>query len=160
MKLNSGAQFFPYAAALCNEGSGDSTIIILEGFFMHYCSHGAAWVRITIKPRHCPPTKQCGGHWISAISEPRIEPGLAGFPWRFSCKPNLPLSARSSFLCACAILHNDPRPIVQAEAISGYQQLHMFAPAAVNLSQLVPMLCRSIFTTFYFFNGCSLWRLG
>lgn len=51
-------------------------------------------------------------------------------------------AARSSFLCACSILQNDPRPVVQAEAISGMQQIHMFAPTSVNLGELVPMLCR------------------
>ena len=27
----------------------------------------AGWVQMTINPRHCPPTKQCGGHLIAAI---------------------------------------------------------------------------------------------
>ena len=31
-----------------------------------------------IKPRHCPQSKQCGCHWISANSELRIEPGPLG----------------------------------------------------------------------------------
>eukprot|EP00095_Tigriopus_kingsejongensis_P009914 maker-scaffold1364_size45483-snap-gene-0.13 protein:Tk09914 transcript:maker-scaffold1364_size45483-snap-gene-0.13-mRNA-1 annotation:"heat repeat-containing protein 5b" len=59
--------------------------------------------------------------------------------------------ARSSFLCAVAILQNHPHPVVQAEAIQCLQQLHMFAqppgpsrrgPAPVDLAILVPTLCK------------------
>ncbi|TRY62849.1 hypothetical protein TCAL_08197 [Tigriopus californicus] len=59
--------------------------------------------------------------------------------------------ARSSFLCAVAMLQNHPHPVVQAEAIQCLQQLHMFAqppgpsrqgPAPVDLAVLVPVLVR------------------
>ncbi|XP_035216852.1 HEAT repeat-containing protein 5B-like isoform X2 [Stegodyphus dumicola] len=50
-------------------------------------------------------------------------------------------TTRSSFLVACAIMQDHGDPLVQAEAISCLQQLHMFAPRHVNLSNLVPTLC-------------------
>uniref|UniRef100_A0A1B6GMZ3 HEAT repeat-containing protein 5A n=1 Tax=Cuerna arida TaxID=1464854 RepID=A0A1B6GMZ3_9HEMI len=51
---------------------------------------------------------------------------------------------RSSFLCACAIMQDHQEPLVQAEATSCLQQLHLFAPRHVNLSSLVPTLCRTL----------------
>ncbi|XP_040574960.1 HEAT repeat-containing protein 5B [Lepeophtheirus salmonis] len=51
-------------------------------------------------------------------------------------------TARSSFLVACTILQNHGHSIVEAEAISSLQQLHMFAPSHVDLATLVPNLCR------------------
>ena len=48
---------------------------------------------------------------------------------------------RKSLLISCFIMkaHNDP--LVQSEAISCFQQLHLFAPSYVNLTYLVPSLC-------------------
>lgn len=51
--------------------------------------------------------------------------------------------ARSSFLCACAIMQDHQDSLVQAEATGCLQQLHLFAPRHVNLSSLVPTLCVS-----------------
>lgn len=51
---------------------------------------------------------------------------------------------RSSFLCACAIMQDHQDPLVQAEATGCLQQLHLFAPKHVNLSSLVPTLCRTL----------------
>ncbi|XP_054269957.1 HEAT repeat-containing protein 5B-like isoform X2 [Macrosteles quadrilineatus] len=51
---------------------------------------------------------------------------------------------RSSLLCACAIMQDHQEPLVQAEATSCLQQLHLFAPRHVNLSSLVPMLCKTL----------------
>lgn len=53
-------------------------------------------------------------------------------------------SARTSFLCACAIMQAHPDPLVQAEATGCLQQLHLFAPQSVNLSSLVPTLCKTL----------------
>ncbi|KAL3290046.1 hypothetical protein HHI36_023417 [Cryptolaemus montrouzieri] len=53
-------------------------------------------------------------------------------------------TARSSFLCACAIMQDHQDPLVQAEATGCLQQLHLFAPKHVNLSSLVPTLCRTL----------------
>lgn len=50
-------------------------------------------------------------------------------------------SARSSLLSAFALLQQHSSPVVQAEAITCLQQMHMFAPRHVNLSTLVPVLC-------------------
>ncbi|XP_075228223.1 HEAT repeat-containing protein 5B isoform X2 [Lycorma delicatula] len=52
--------------------------------------------------------------------------------------------ARSSFLCACAIMQDHLDPLVQAEATACLQQLHLFAPRHVNLSSLVPTLCKTL----------------
>jgi len=52
-------------------------------------------------------------------------------------------TARSSFLCACAVMQDHADPLVQAEAIGALQQLHLFAPRYANLSSLVPTLCVS-----------------
>ncbi|XP_014676647.1 PREDICTED: HEAT repeat-containing protein 5B-like [Priapulus caudatus] len=51
------------------------------------------------------------------------------------------ITARSSFLVACAVMQDHSDSLVQAEAIACLQQLHMFAPRHVNLSTLVPKLC-------------------
>ena len=54
---------------------------------------------------------------------------------------------RSSFLTACSILQSHPHPVIQAEAISCLQQMHMFSGrslqgSAIDLASLVPTLCR------------------
>ena len=56
---------FPLVAVLWNVLGSDS-IWVLKKFFCSTALTRAGWVRMTIKPRHCPPTKQCGCHWISA----------------------------------------------------------------------------------------------
>ncbi|XP_059505188.1 HEAT repeat-containing protein 5A isoform X2 [Stegostoma tigrinum] len=48
---------------------------------------------------------------------------------------------RTSCLVGCAVMQDSPDCLVQAQAISCLQQLHMFAPRHVNLSSLVPSLC-------------------
>ncbi|XP_021705387.1 HEAT repeat-containing protein 5B isoform X3 [Aedes aegypti] len=53
-------------------------------------------------------------------------------------------TARSSFLCAAAIMQAHSDPLVQAEATGCLQQLHLFAPRHVNLSTLVPNLCQNL----------------
>ena len=54
-------------------------------------------------------------------------------------------TARMSSLLCCAIMQAHSDSLVQAEAISCLQQLHMFAPRHVNLGTLVPHLCVSIY---------------
>ncbi|XP_066853344.1 HEAT repeat-containing protein 5A isoform X7 [Anser cygnoides] len=49
---------------------------------------------------------------------------------------------RTSCLLGCAVMQDNPDCLVQAQAISCLQQLHMFAPRHVNLSNLVN-LCSS-----------------
>ncbi|XP_053450878.1 HEAT repeat-containing protein 5A isoform X3 [Nycticebus coucang] len=48
---------------------------------------------------------------------------------------------RTSCLLGCAVMQDNPNCLVQAQAISCLQQLHMFAPRHVNLSSLVSCLC-------------------
>nr|XP_025725990.1 HEAT repeat-containing protein 5A isoform X3 [Callorhinus ursinus] len=48
---------------------------------------------------------------------------------------------RTSCLLGCAVMQDNPDCLVQAQAISCLQQLHMFAPRHVNLSNLVSCLC-------------------
>ncbi|XP_006890037.1 PREDICTED: HEAT repeat-containing protein 5A-like isoform X1 [Elephantulus edwardii] len=48
---------------------------------------------------------------------------------------------RTSCLLGCAVMQDNPDCLVQAQAISCLQQLHMFAPRHVNLSSLVCCLC-------------------
>lgn len=62
--------------------------------------------------------------------------------------------ARSSFLCACAIMQDHQDPLVQAEATGCLQQLHLFAPRHVNLSSLVPTLCVRFTLHLYFICPC------
>lgn len=51
---------------------------------------------------------------------------------------------RTSCLLGCAVMQDNPGCLVQAQAISCLQQLHMFAPRHVNLSSLVSCLCVSM----------------
>ncbi|GAB6024418.1 hypothetical protein CHUAL_009582 [Chamberlinius hualienensis] len=79
---------------------------------------------------------QCIGKCLSALIT-TIGPELHG-------NTSSVCTARSSFLCVCAVLQEHPDPLVQSEAIACLQQLHMFAPRHVNLSSLVPALCRNL----------------
>ncbi|XP_026678517.1 HEAT repeat-containing protein 5B [Diaphorina citri] len=77
---------------------------------------------------------QCIGKVLSALIT-TVGPELQGNSRSISM-------ARSSFLCACTMMQDHDDPSVQAEAIACLQQLHLFAPRHVNLSSLVPTLCR------------------
>ncbi|KAJ1347297.1 hypothetical protein KIN20_002323 [Parelaphostrongylus tenuis] len=44
---------------------------------------------------------------------------------------------RGSLLAACAIQLSHPDPLIKSEAISGLQQMHLYAPRYVNLGHLV-----------------------
>lgn len=79
---------------------------------------------------------QCIGRVLSALII-TVGPELQGNTTSMS-------TARSSLLCACAIMQAHSEPLVQAEATSCLQQLHMFAPKHVNLSTLVPTLCTTL----------------
>ncbi|XP_017777275.1 PREDICTED: HEAT repeat-containing protein 5B isoform X3 [Nicrophorus vespilloides] len=79
---------------------------------------------------------QCIGKVLSALIT-TIGPELQGNTTSIC-------TARSSFLCACAIMQDHKDPLVQAEATGCLQQLHLFAPRHVNLSSLVPTLCRTL----------------
>lgn len=53
-------------------------------------------------------------------------------------------SMRSNFLCASAVMQAHSDPLIQTEAIGCISQLHLFAPRHVNLSNLVPTLCKTL----------------
>ncbi|XP_043929761.1 HEAT repeat-containing protein 5A isoform X2 [Protopterus annectens] len=55
---------------------------------------------------------------------------------------------RTSCLVGCAVMQDNPDCLVQAQAISCLQQLHMFAPRHVNLSSLVPSLCVNLCSSY------------
>ncbi|XP_050067874.1 HEAT repeat-containing protein 5B [Anopheles maculipalpis] len=79
---------------------------------------------------------QCIGRVLSALIT-TIGPEL-------QMDSNSVATARSSFLCAAAIMQAHSDPLVQAEATGCLQQLHLFAPRNVNLSSLVPNLCQNL----------------
>ncbi|XP_035795825.1 HEAT repeat-containing protein 5B-like isoform X2 [Anopheles albimanus] len=79
---------------------------------------------------------QCIGRVLSALIT-TIGPELQG-------NSTSVCTARSSFLCAAAIMQAHSDPLVQAEATGCLQQLHLFAPRHVNLSTLVPNLCQNL----------------
>lgn len=79
---------------------------------------------------------QCIGRVLAAVLT-TMGPELQGNTTSIS-------TMRSSFLCACAIMQSHFDPLVQAEATGCLQQLHLFAPRHVNLSSLVPSLCKTL----------------
>uniref|UniRef100_A0A7E4VHX8 HEAT repeat-containing protein 5B n=1 Tax=Panagrellus redivivus TaxID=6233 RepID=A0A7E4VHX8_PANRE len=50
-------------------------------------------------------------------------------------------NARSSFLIASSMMFEHPDPLVKAEALGCFQQLHLFAPRFVQLDRLVTNIC-------------------
>uniref|UniRef100_A0A6Q2Y0Y9 HEAT repeat-containing protein 5A n=1 Tax=Esox lucius TaxID=8010 RepID=A0A6Q2Y0Y9_ESOLU len=55
---------------------------------------------------------------------------------------------RTSCLVDCAVMQDSPDCLVQTQAISCLQQLHMFAPRHVNLASLVPSLCVNLCSSY------------
>nr|XP_005479913.1 HEAT repeat-containing protein 5A isoform X1 [Zonotrichia albicollis] len=66
---------------------------------------------------------------------------------------------RTSCLLGCAVMQDNPDCLVQAQAISCLQQLHMFAPRHVNLSNLVSCLCEILLDNSVLMNLCSSYLL-
>ncbi|XP_054433890.1 HEAT repeat-containing protein 5A isoform X2 [Pteronotus mesoamericanus] len=66
---------------------------------------------------------------------------------------------RTSCLLGCAVMQDNPDCLVQAQAISCLQQLHMFAPRHVNLSSLVSRLCEILLDNSMLVNLCSPYLL-
>ncbi|XP_023849916.1 HEAT repeat-containing protein 5A isoform X2 [Salvelinus sp. IW2-2015] len=62
---------------------------------------------------------------------------------------------RTSCLVGCAVMQDSPDCLVEAQAISCLQQLHMFAPRHVNLASLVPSLCGILLDYSMLVNLCS-----
>uniref|UniRef100_A0A3B3SQ43 HEAT repeat containing 5A n=1 Tax=Paramormyrops kingsleyae TaxID=1676925 RepID=A0A3B3SQ43_9TELE len=55
---------------------------------------------------------------------------------------------RSLCLMGCAVMQDSSDCLLQAQAISCLQQLHMFAPHYVDLSSLVPCLCANLCSSY------------
>uniref|UniRef100_A0A4W5NBE7 Uncharacterized protein n=1 Tax=Hucho hucho TaxID=62062 RepID=A0A4W5NBE7_9TELE len=55
---------------------------------------------------------------------------------------------RTSCLVGCAVMQDSPDCLVQAQAISCLQQLHMFAPRLINLDSQVPSLCVNLCSSY------------
>lgn len=91
---------------------------------------------------------QCVGRVISALIT-TIGPELQG-------NENSICSIRTNVLCACAIMQAHPDPLVQAEATGCLQQLHLFAPKFVNLSSLVPTLCRTLSSNYLILRKAAI----
>ncbi|XP_077628838.1 HEAT repeat-containing protein 5A isoform X5 [Crocuta crocuta] len=66
---------------------------------------------------------------------------------------------RTTCLLGCAVMQDNPDCLVQAQAISCLQQLHMFAPRHVNLSSLVSCLCEILLDNSVLVNLCSPYLL-
>ncbi|XP_065144355.2 HEAT repeat-containing protein 5A isoform X1 [Paramisgurnus dabryanus] len=64
-------------------------------------------------------------------------------------------AVRTSCLVCCAVMQDSPDCLVQAQAISCLQQLHMFAPCFVNLANVVPSLCEILLDYSVLINLCS-----
>lgn len=64
-------------------------------------------------------------------------------------------AVRTSCLVGCAVMQDSPDCLVQAQAISCLQQLHMFAPRFINLASLVPSLCEILLDHSVLINLCS-----
>lgn len=91
---------------------------------------------------------QCIGRMLSALIT-TIGPELQGNETSIC-------SIRSNFLCACALMQAHPDPLVQAEATGCLQQLHLFAPRHVNLSSLVPTLCRTLSSNYFMLRKAAI----
>ncbi|XP_059376453.1 HEAT repeat-containing protein 5A isoform X3 [Carassius carassius] len=59
-------------------------------------------------------------------------------------------TVRTSCLVGCAVMQDSQDCLVQAQAISCLQQMHMFAPRFVNLASLVPSLCINLCSSYLF----------
>ncbi|RWS17916.1 HEAT repeat-containing protein 5B-like protein [Dinothrombium tinctorium] len=90
---------------------------------------------ITVPSHNCD-VHQCIGKLLSAIIT-TVGPEL------HSSSDSI-CTTRSSLLLACTIMQEHGDPIVQSEAISCLQQLHLFAPKHVDLPSVVPTLCNLI----------------
>ncbi|XP_008187609.1 HEAT repeat-containing protein 5B isoform X4 [Acyrthosiphon pisum] len=91
---------------------------------------------LLIVPHYHADVHQCIGKLISSLIT-TIGPELQGNSASIT-------TARSSFLCACAIMQDHEDPLVQAESTVCLQELHMFTPKHVNLTALVWTLCQNL----------------
>lgn len=83
-------------------------------------------------PRHHNEVFQCIGKCLSALIT-AVGPELDGANGTIS-------AVRNTCLIACEMMHSCVDWIVQSEAVTSFQQMHMFAPKHVNFTLLVPQL--------------------
>ncbi|XP_055352546.1 HEAT repeat-containing protein 5B-like isoform X2 [Paramacrobiotus metropolitanus] len=89
---------------------------------------------LLVVPRHHNEVFQCIGKCLSALIT-AVGPELDGAHGTIS-------AVRNTCLIACEMLHSCATTdwIVQSEAVTSFQQMHMFAPKHVNFTLLVPQL--------------------
>uniref|UniRef100_A0A8C9TP61 HEAT repeat-containing protein 5A n=1 Tax=Scleropages formosus TaxID=113540 RepID=A0A8C9TP61_SCLFO len=87
---------------------------------------------LTVPPAHVE-VLQSLGRCLSALIT-ALGPDLQG-------EGPLLSALRTSCLVGCAVMRESHDCLVQAQAITSLQQLHMFAPRHVNVANLVPCLC-------------------
>ncbi|XP_072478626.1 HEAT repeat-containing protein 5A isoform X3 [Notamacropus eugenii] len=94
---------------------------------------------LTVPPTHAE-VHQSLGRCLNALIA-TLGPELQGSSTAVS-------ALRTSCLLGCAVMQDNPDCLVQAQAISCLQQLHMFAPRHVNLSGLVSCLCVNLCSSY------------
>ncbi|NXT00867.1 HTR5A protein, partial [Jacana jacana] len=94
---------------------------------------------LTVPPAHTE-VHQSLGRCLNALIT-TLGPELQGSSMTVS-------ALRTSCLLGCAVMQDNPDCLVQAQAISCLQQLHMFAPRHVNLSSLVSCLCVNLCSSY------------
>ncbi|XP_076797998.1 HEAT repeat-containing protein 5A isoform X1 [Arvicanthis niloticus] len=105
---------------------------------------------LNVPPTHAP-VHQSLGRCLNALIT-TLGPELQGNSTSVS-------ALRTSCLLGCAVMQDHPGCLVQAQAISCLQQLHMFAPRHVNLSSLVSCLCEILLDNSVLVNLCSPYLL-
>ncbi|KAJ8391412.1 hypothetical protein AAFF_G00090420 [Aldrovandia affinis] len=94
---------------------------------------------LSVPPTHVEVTQSLGRCLTGLITT--LGPDLQGEG------PSMP-ALRTSCLVGCAVMQDSPDCLVQAQAISCLQQLHMFTPRHVNLASLVPSLCANLCSSY------------
>ncbi|XP_043844188.1 HEAT repeat-containing protein 5A [Dromiciops gliroides] len=105
---------------------------------------------LTVPPTHAE-VHQSLGRCLNALIT-TLGPELQGSSTAVS-------TLRTSCLLGCSVMQDNPDCLVQAQAISCLQQLHMFAPRYVNLSSLVSCLCEILLDNSVLVNLCSSYLL-
>ncbi|KAF6130355.1 HEAT repeat containing 5A [Phyllostomus discolor] len=105
---------------------------------------------LNVPPTHAEVHQSLGRCLIALITT--LGPELQGNSTSIS-------ALRTSCLLGCAVMQDNPDCLVQAQAISCLQQLHMFAPRYVNLSSLVCCLCEILLDNSMLVNLCSPYLL-
>ncbi|XP_057344489.1 HEAT repeat-containing protein 5A isoform X1 [Manis pentadactyla] len=133
-----------------------SLSLVIDSAGPHYYTHVEPTLSLIIMLLlNVPPTHaevhQSLGRCLNALIT-TLGPELQGNNTSFS-------TLRTSCLLGCAVMQDNPDCLVQAQAISCLQQLHMFAPRHVNLSSLVSCLCEILLDNSVLVHLCSPYLL-